>query len=270
MRRAVQEYFDRDADNYRLAYAGPEGSTRSRIFRERRRLVLECLEDPVGRILNVGSGPGVFEPLLLERGGELWMVDVSPEMVSAGRRLLAAHPEAHRVHCQVADVEALPFPEGTFDTTLCVGVLQYLAAPGVAIAELSRVTRPGGQVVISFPNAGSWLNWGHQGLVRMLRAGRRALRRAGIELRPHPLRLSFRDDIPDAPLEVSRVEEAARQAGLEPTRVVYGCLQCPVVLEGFPALLRGWDRGVSRLVTARRLPRWGREAILCFRRIPLP
>jgi SAM-dependent methyltransferase len=46
----------------------------------------------------------------------------------------------------------LPFRDGVFDVVLCVGVLSYLREDGRAIAELGRVVRPGGAVVIALPN----------------------------------------------------------------------------------------------------------------------
>lgn len=263
---AVQEYFDRDTAGYLQTYLVQDGSIRSEIFRERRRLVMECLEDPVGDTLNVGSGPGVFAHLLLERCMECWMVDLSLEMVRAGRRLVAAHPRASRIHYQVADVEALPFRGRVFDTTLCIGVLQYLPTPDLALRELSRVTHIGGQVIVSFPNADSPLNRLHQRLIHMARLGRDALRRIGIELHPHPSRLSFRDDIPNRLLGMSEVERLGRDAGLEVTQAHCFSLHFPFVIPGCRTLLRGWDHLADRLVDVRRMPRWGREAIMCFRR----
>ena len=53
---AVRDYFNRDVSGYRRAYSAPDGA-RAEIFRERRRLVLELLRRPVGRVLGIGSGP---------------------------------------------------------------------------------------------------------------------------------------------------------------------------------------------------------------------
>ena len=120
---AVRAYFDRDVCGYLHAYTPGEGEARGEIFRERRRLVLELIREPVGRVLDVGSGPGVFSSALLERRSKCVVVDLSLGMVSAARDQIAAHPLARRVHHEAADVETLPFRGGAFDTALCVGVL---------------------------------------------------------------------------------------------------------------------------------------------------
>jgi ubiquinone/menaquinone biosynthesis C-methylase UbiE len=48
------------------------------------------------------------------------------------------------VELREADVEALPFPDRSFDLVLCVEVLRYLEDPQPCIAEIARVLRPGG------------------------------------------------------------------------------------------------------------------------------
>ena len=47
---------------------------------------------------------------------------------------------------------ALPYPDGHFDTAVCVRVLHHFADPGPVLAELGRVTRPGGVVVLEYAN----------------------------------------------------------------------------------------------------------------------
>jgi ubiquinone/menaquinone biosynthesis C-methylase UbiE len=51
-----------------------------------------------------------------------------------------------------SDVESLPFRDGSFDIVYCVGVLSYLKEDTAAVAEMSRVVRDGGLVIISVPN----------------------------------------------------------------------------------------------------------------------
>jgi len=262
----VRQYFDEEADGYLRAYLSQDGSARSEIFQERRRLVLECLDGSLGRVLDIGSGPAVFAKPLLMRAREYWVVDLSPGMVRLGQAHLAGHPEASRMRYQVADVESLPFRDGAFDTVLCIGVLQYLLNPADALRELSRVTHAGGQVLISFPNYGSPLNILHRGLVRTLRRGLDVLQRVGVAFHPHASRLTFREDIPNTALAVRHVEEIARQVGLRPDQLRFLSVHFPFSIPGCQGLLRSWDRLANRVFHASWAPRWGREAILGFRR----
>lgn len=56
------------------------------------------------------------------------------------------------------DVGALPFEDRSFDAVWCSSVLGYVDDPRAAIAELVRVTRPGGKVVMVTGDAGRWLH----------------------------------------------------------------------------------------------------------------
>jgi SAM-dependent methyltransferase len=64
-----------------------------------------------------------------------------------------------------ADVEALPFADGSFDVALCVEVLRYLPDPGRCLAELARVLRPGG---LALATAAPLLNLNGYALVNRL------------------------------------------------------------------------------------------------------
>jgi 2-polyprenyl-3-methyl-5-hydroxy-6-metoxy-1,4-benzoquinol methylase len=46
----------------------------------------------------------------------------------------------------------LPFADHSFDVVLCTEVLEHVPDPAVVVAELARVTKPGGRVIVSIPN----------------------------------------------------------------------------------------------------------------------
>src|SRR5665811_1520378 len=97
------------------------------------------------RALDVGCGPGALTGQLVERlgAGAVSAVDPSPPFVEAMR---ARFPEGD-VRAGVA--ERLPFPDGTFDVTLAQLVVHFMADPVAGLAEMARVTRPGGVVAAS-------------------------------------------------------------------------------------------------------------------------
>jgi SAM-dependent methyltransferase len=175
---------------------------------------------------------------------------------------LVGHPKARRVHYGIADVEFLPFCDCTFDTVLCVGVLQYLGAPDAALKELARVTRSGGQVIITFPNRRSPLNVLHGGAVSMLRAGRAWLRRVGIEVWPVESRLTFRDDIPNMSFVPAQIEAESGRVGFRPDCLVYYSLHFPFSIPGLRGPLRAWNHMANHLFRSGRLQTWGREVIV--------
>lgn len=257
---AVRDYFNRDVSGYRRAYSAPDGA-RAEIFRERRRLVLELLRRPVGRVLDIGSGPGVFTHALLERGGDCWVADLSFAMVAA------AHEESARadvtgVHHLVADVELLPYRARAFDSVLCVGLLQYLVAPDTALRELARIARPGAQVIVTFPNRRSPLNRLHESLVSVLRRGRAALGRLGLDVRPSESRLTFRADVPNASFTLDEIDARSRATGLRLDGIAYHSLHFPFAVPGLGLIVRVWDHLANRVLDPKRLRDWRREIIV--------
>jgi ubiquinone/menaquinone biosynthesis C-methylase UbiE len=105
-----------------------------------------------GRALDIGTGPGQIV-IKLARRLTRWKfvgVDRSPNMIAeAVANLAAAGNElAGRVEFPVADANTLPFPDATFDLVLCNSVLHHVADPGNLLAEMARLVRPRGGVLL--------------------------------------------------------------------------------------------------------------------------
>jgi SAM-dependent methyltransferase len=101
---------------------------------------------PGGRFLDAGGGTGATGGWMAEHGA-LVVADVEPLALEL---LAETVPAAAGV---AADVARLPFAAGSFDATLAVTVLYHRAVtdPAAAVAELARVTRPGGVVCLLEP-----------------------------------------------------------------------------------------------------------------------
>ena len=124
-------------------------------FVSQRAIVIDFLGEAKGRLLEVGCGPAVMTPELLAMGFEAHGIDVSCEMVRRARQRMAGHPLEKRSRFSVDDVERLHIAEGSYDAVLCMGVLEYLPRYSRALAEISRVLKPGGIAVIALPNRAS-------------------------------------------------------------------------------------------------------------------
>ncbi|HVR32755.1 MAG TPA: methyltransferase domain-containing protein [Acidimicrobiia bacterium] len=94
------------------------------------------------RVLDVGCGPGSLTSELVARLGPsaVAAVDPSTSFVAAARE---RNPG---VDIRVAVAERLPFDDGTFDAALAQLVVHFMADPLAGIAEMARVTRPGGVI----------------------------------------------------------------------------------------------------------------------------
>jgi SAM-dependent methyltransferase len=98
--------------------------------------------------LEVGCGIGTLLADTLARGYRARAVDRSPQMVAATRRELRLRglPVAADT-VRLASVQALPFADSSFDSVISTFPTDYIADPA-ALAEIARVLRPGGRLVI--------------------------------------------------------------------------------------------------------------------------
>ena len=104
---------------------------------------------PHAHALEIGAGTGFFLLNLLQAGavGSGTVTDISPGMVDAATRTAARL--GHAVDGRVADAEALPFEDDSFDVVLGHAVLHHLPDVPAALREAHRVLRPGGRLVVA-------------------------------------------------------------------------------------------------------------------------
>jgi demethylmenaquinone methyltransferase/2-methoxy-6-polyprenyl-1,4-benzoquinol methylase len=104
---------------------------------------------PGERVLDVASGSGDLARSLARRagpGGEVWITDINRRMLERGRdRLLDRGLALRAVQC---DAERLPFPAAHFDCVTVGFGLRNMTRKDVALAEMARVLKPGGRLVV--------------------------------------------------------------------------------------------------------------------------
>jgi len=101
------------------------------------------------RVLDVASGSGDLAAAFAQRvglSGEVWMTDINAAMLAVGRdKLIDRGIFAPLALC---DAEKLPFPDGRFDCVSVAFGLRNMTHKDRALAEMARVTRPGGRVLV--------------------------------------------------------------------------------------------------------------------------
>jgi SAM-dependent methyltransferase len=109
---------------------------------------LEWLDAQAGdRILDLGCGNGQLTARLAATGARVTGVDLSPEMVAAARAL--------GLGAEVANAEALPFADGSFDAVFSNAALHWVRDHDAMQAEVYRVLKPGGRFVAEMGGHGN-------------------------------------------------------------------------------------------------------------------
>lgn len=127
-----------DVVGYRVAMQ----EERSAALRERVQQLLAPF-DGAERVLDSGCGAGAFAFAIAPLVRSVVGVDLSEELVAAGREIAPANCEL-----AVGDATALPFGYGSFDIVGCMRVLHHAHRPELIVSELARVTRPGGRIIL--------------------------------------------------------------------------------------------------------------------------
>ena len=103
--------------------------------------------NPGHRVLDVATGGGHTAAALAGRCRRVVASDLTPSMLREARVLAVEHRTANVAYV-AADAEALPFRDGAFDRVTCRIATHHFPDVRTALAELSRVTRPGGRIGI--------------------------------------------------------------------------------------------------------------------------
>jgi len=101
-----------------------------------------------GRVLEVGVGTGMALPLYAP-SVEVTGIDISPEMlVRTAERVERERLKARVAGLAVMDAGSLAFPDASFDVAVAMYVITAVPDPDGALAEMCRVVRPGGTIII--------------------------------------------------------------------------------------------------------------------------
>ena len=127
-----------------------------------RRAVRKMIADGPGPILDAAGGTGqLFDPQVSRLSKETVILDFDI------RELLKARPHyANQGSIVCGDITKMPFPDGTFNTSVCVGTFYNLPDSKMVqdgLCELSRVTKESGRVIVEFRNADNpWMRFAEE------------------------------------------------------------------------------------------------------------
>ena len=107
------------------------------------------------RVLDVGAGNGYVLGKYAKEGASVSGVDITPTAIDLCRKRFAHAGMPGDFH--VAQAEQLPFEDATFDCVCSMGVLHHVPDTVKAVAEIHRVLKPGGRLIVMFYHRNSAL-----------------------------------------------------------------------------------------------------------------
>lgn len=147
VRRVVESHL---RDDYRVSRAARrilEGPTR--LHGEVAGWLGEAIQP--GRLpLDLGCGSGMLLAAAAARGCDGVGIDLSLAWLVVAKRLIAAHGGTPRL--AAARAEALPLADASVDAVVSLDVIEHVRDAAAYLAEIDRVTRPGGRLALSTPN----------------------------------------------------------------------------------------------------------------------
>lgn len=121
--------------------------TFGRVAAQGRRHAVELINQRKGRVLEVGVGTGLSLPSY-GRHLDIVGIDLSPEMLDKARERVACEGLDHVTGLHEMDAADLRFQDAAFDTVVAMYVMTVVPDPERVMRELTRVTKPGGEVIL--------------------------------------------------------------------------------------------------------------------------
>ena len=151
MARASTGLAKMDADKVISAYsrwAPIYDNTFGRVTTAGRHRAVEMINAmPGGRVLEVGVGTGISLSGY-EARHRVTGIDLSTDMLAVARKRIDAETLSHVEDVHEMDAGAMTFADGAFDIAVAMYVMTVVPDPDAVMAELARVVRPGGSVVV--------------------------------------------------------------------------------------------------------------------------
>lgn len=122
-------------------------------YRNRYQFIKRCLaalpaQEQGLQMLNLGAGEGDYDAMIASFGEQLISCDLNEADVAYAK----AYNEGNdKITYQVEDGLNLSFPDNHFDVVVCIEVIEHVGQPERLLSEISRVLKPGGHLLMTFP-----------------------------------------------------------------------------------------------------------------------
>ena len=153
--KLVDKLFDTQATYWRDTYK--EKDISDIIYQIRQAVALKYIDElslpKTARVLEIGCGAGLMTAALAKRGFLVEAIDHSQSMVDLTIEHAKQTGIANQINVRTGDIHELSYENQTFDLIIALGVIPWLHDFQKGLAEIARVIRPSGYIVLTMDNA---------------------------------------------------------------------------------------------------------------------
>lgn len=191
-------YFQDHSGFWKQIYAS--SGVYAEIHKERHAMALNWIDSLTlpanARVLEIGCGAGLLAVDLARRGLRVQAIDAVKVMVEQARQYAEMAGVSAQLSLSIGDACNLAFADASFDLVIALGVIPWLEHPEVAIGEMARVTKAGGQLLLTADNRGRLVHlldpWQNPMLAPLKRRIKNGLIRLGLrQVTPHVFLSTF-------------------------------------------------------------------------------
>ncbi len=138
-------FFDNEANSYDGWYQTPRGAFIDEVETNLAFSMFNTKKEM--KVLDAGCGTGIFSLKLAKKGCVVTGIDISRDMMTIAQKKAREHNEL-TIDFKLMDINSLEFDENVFDAVFSMTAFEFVKQPEKAYAELYRVLKPGGQLLI--------------------------------------------------------------------------------------------------------------------------
>lgn len=158
--QGVSDYFGGSSTYWDRVYT--DHSVQAQVYRRRHDVVMRHalkVSRAGDDVIDVGTGAGHLAVALAQHGLRVVAVDASASMLAHVTANARDAGVTQRVTPWTSDAQQLQLPSSSFQVGIAVGLLPWVEHPEVALAEIARITKPGGHVVVTMDNRRGVARW---------------------------------------------------------------------------------------------------------------
>lgn len=152
--RKIASYFSDSSGYWDRVYSSH--TVKAQVYRNRMAVAVRwaaMAAGPGAAAADVGTGAGHFAVALAERGVRVAAIDASEAMLASVAQNAASAGVADLIVPKTSDAQRLTLASATYDVVAGIGLLSWVKQPELALAEMVRIAKPGGHVIVTMDNA---------------------------------------------------------------------------------------------------------------------